>query len=278
MVTDVEDIVDFLGGEYIGENKRITGIESFDDAEENQLTYLKTGYLNNPEEEIIESSAGAVVCPDELSIRQRGGSVVIPSSTPRRDFILASGEFFSRETRETVIHPTAVIEHGATIGDGCVIGPNVYIGDSVTVEEQCEIHAGTSIGRVGMGHVRDDDGRLVNQIHKGDVVIESDVTLGGNCVIDRAVFETTRVGAGTKIHNLTHIAHNVEIGCDTWITQLCSFAGSVSIGERVDIHPGAAIGRKVNIGDDVEIGTNSTVLENVESGATVVGSPARRVD
>jgi len=44
------------------------------------------------------------------------------------------------------------------------------------------------------------------------VVIEDDVEIGANVTIDRATTGETRIGAGTKIDNLVHLAHNVQVG------------------------------------------------------------------
>ncbi|MHC4645770.1 MAG: hypothetical protein ACYTBJ_09705, partial [Planctomycetota bacterium] len=44
------------------------------------------------------------------------------------------------------------------------------------------------------------------------VVIDDGAETGANCCIDRAKFGNTIIGAGTKIDNLAHIAHNVVIG------------------------------------------------------------------
>ena len=40
--------------------------------------------------------------------------------------------------------------------------------------------------------------------------IEDDVEIGANTTIDRGSIDDTVIGAGTKIDNLVHIAHNVR--------------------------------------------------------------------
>ena len=50
-----------------------------------------------------------------------------------------------------------------------------------------------------------------------------------------------------------------------------------TIGDRVFIGTGAKILGPITIGDDVRIGANSVVIDDVPSGATVVGAPARIV-
>ena len=48
--------------------------------------------------------------------------------------------------------------------------------------------------------------------HSGRLEVENDVEVGANSTIDRATFETTRIGEGTKIDNLVMIGHNNQIG------------------------------------------------------------------
>lgn len=49
------------------------------------------------------------------------------------------------------------------------------------------------------------------------------------------------------------------------------------IGDRVFIGTGAKVLGPITIGDDVRIGANAVVIDDVPSGATVVGAPARIV-
>ena len=46
----------------------------------------------------------------------------------------------------------------------------------------------------------------------GNVVIEDNVEIGAGCTIDRGVTAETRIGAGTKMDNQVHIAHDVVVG------------------------------------------------------------------
>jgi serine O-acetyltransferase len=49
------------------------------------------------------------------------------------------------------------------------------------------------------------------------------------------------------------------------------------VGDRVYIGTGAKVLGMITVGDDVRIGANSVVIDDVPSGATVVGAPARVV-
>src|SRR4029077_7119185 len=106
-------------------------------------------------------------------------------------------------------------------------------------------------------------------------VIENEVEIGANCAIDRATTGETRVGAGTKIDNLVHIAHNVQIGPNCLITGQVGIAGSTKVGKNVMFGGQAGIVGHVTIGDGAIIAAQSGVMSDVEPGAILFGSPAR---
>jgi len=76
--------------------------------------------------------------------------------------------------------------------------------------------------------------------------------------------QNSRVGAGTVIHS------NVCLGGRNG-------KGGPNVGKRCVLGTGAVILGEITIGDDVNVGANSVVLEDVPSGCTVVGAPARIV-
>ncbi len=85
--------------------------------------------------------------------------------------------------------------------------------------------------------------------HPNGIVIHPNVIIGPNCLI----FQQVTLGAGGPLP-----------GCPT-------------LGGHVDVGAGARILGGVMIGDHAKIGANAVVLENVPSGATAVGVPARIV-
>jgi len=91
-------------------------------------------------------------------------------------------------------------------------------------------------------------------IPHGHVVIDSVVKIGRDCVINPWV----TIG----------LSGSRRWGFDK--------RGPI-IGERVHIGTGAKVLGPITIGDDVRIGANAVVINDVPSGATVVGAPARVV-
>ena len=65
------------------------------------------------------------------------------------------------------------------------------------------------------------------------------------------------------------------IGVNCLIFQQVTIVGGVKIGGHVDIGAGAKIIRPVTIGDNAQIGANAVVLNDVPSGATAIGIPAK---
>jgi UDP-3-O-[3-hydroxymyristoyl] glucosamine N-acyltransferase len=162
------------------------------------------------------------------------------------------------------IHPSAVVADDASIapfvsvgervriGAGAIIEPNVTILRDCEVGDRVRIGAGTVIGCEGFGY--EHHGKRYRHIpHKGRVLIEDDVEIGANCTIARAKKEETRIGAGTKIDALVHIAHNVVIGRNCIIIAQVGIAGSARIGDNV------ILAGQVGIKDHVIVGDNSIV-------------------
>jgi UDP-3-O-[3-hydroxymyristoyl] glucosamine N-acyltransferase len=107
------------------------------------------------------------------------------------------------------------------------------------------------------------------------VVIGDNVDIGANTCIDRGSYRDTVIGDGSKIDNLCHIAHNVQIGRDCLIIALSMVAGSVVIGDRSYVAPCSAIREHRTVGEDVFIGLGSVVVSDLESGSSAFGVPAR---
>lgn len=265
------EIADFLDLDHGGEVVAVSDVGSIESAGANSLTFC----VYEDDSYIKESNAGVIICPPRIGdVSQK---TLLYSPQPRLDFVLAVNEFFMEWPDQTEIHSTAVISEDAKVGDQCIIGPNVYIGPHVRIGNRCKIQAGTSIGGEGFGFFPDDDGILHKQIHKGMVIIDDNVEIGSNCSIDRAVFDETVIGSGTKMDNLIHIAHNTKIGENVWIADMVGIQGSVNVENRVRIHPNASIADHTNVGEDAEIAMNAAVIDDVAAQDTVAGVPAKSI-
>ncbi|WP_144905682.1 DapH/DapD/GlmU-related protein [Halobellus captivus] len=261
-------IADFLDAEVTGPETTVTGVDALDGAGADDLAFCT---YDDPEH-VRTSDAGIVICsPTVGSLPER---TLIHAERPKAALVRVDDEFFRPGVAETVVHPTAVVEDGATIGERCRIGAHAYVASCVTIGDDCRVGQGTALGGIGFGFARMDDGELRRQRHTGRVVIENDVEIGANSSIDRAVFDETIVRRGTKLSGNVHLAHQAELGEDTTVAYGSGFSGGVRVGDRVTVHPHVSVATDVVIGDDAEIGMNAAVLDDVTAETTVVGSPA----
>jgi len=170
----------------------------------------------------------------------------------------------ARIGRETAIMAGTVVEQGATIGDRSVIHPNVTIGYDCEIGNEVIIQSGAVVGTEGYGFAQDEKGRSYRIPQLGRVVIEDRVSIGSGCCIDRATYAATRIGAGTKLDNLCHIAHNVEIGRDCLLTAGFVVAGSTRIGDRVMASGQCGVLDHLEICSDVVLLHRAGVIKSID--------------
>jgi UDP-3-O-[3-hydroxymyristoyl] glucosamine N-acyltransferase len=193
---------------------------------------------------------------------------------------------------DVTLGPHVTLMDGARVGDGSVLHANVYVGFDAVVGAACRLHPGVSVlDRVSLGDrvtvhpgaVIGADGfgyETVDGVHEkiphlGTVTVEDDVEIGANVTIDRARFDRTVIGRGTKIDNLVHVAHNVKIGPHCLLVAQTGLAGSVHVGRGVILAGQSGVERHVRIGDGARVAGKAGVTRDVPEGATVGGFPAR---
>ena len=174
----------------------------------------------------------------------------------------------------TVIYGGCYIGSFATVGEDCLIYPNVTIRERVEIGSRVIIHSGTVIGSDGFGFA------TVRGVQKkipqiGTVVIEDDVEIGANVTIDRARFDKTVIGKGTKIDNLVQIAHNVIIGKNCIIVAQAGISGSTTIGKGVILAGQAGLVGHITVGDGAIVAAQAGVTKSVSRGTKVSGYPAK---
>ena len=140
--------------------------------------------------------------------------------------------------------------------------------------DNCIIQSGARIGGTGFGFEMKTKQKIY---HSGDVLIGKDTSIGSNTTIDRAVFDTTRIGEFSNIDNLVQIAHNVIIGNYAVIAAQVGVAGSTIIGKNVTIGGQAGISGHLIIGDNVTIAAKSGVTKNIVDNKIVAGFPAKDI-
>lgn len=192
--------------------------------------------------------------------------------------------------RDVTVGPLAVIEAGARVGDRsrvgaqCYIGRGAVLGEDVLLHPHVTIHEGVELGKrviIHSGAVLGADGfkyeviggRLRKIPQVGTVMIEDDVEIGANATIDRASLTETRVGARTKMDNLSHLAHNVSVGSDCLIIAQVGVAGSTRIGRGCILAGQVGVADNVTITDGVRLGAQSGVKDSILEPGDYLGSP-----
>jgi UDP-3-O-[3-hydroxymyristoyl] glucosamine N-acyltransferase len=159
------------------------------------------------------------------------------------------------------------------LGEDSLLFPGVVIYPGCLIGSRVRIHAGSVIGADGYGYVFDQSfHRKILQV--GKVVIGDDVEIGANASLDRAALSVTTIGAGTKIDNLVHIAHNVSIGRHCLIMGQVGFAGSTTVGDYAVVASQSGIAGHLSIGRQATIGAKSGVMRDVPDQGVVLGIPA----
>lgn len=174
----------------------------------------------------------------------------------------------------TVVYAGCFIGHHSKVGSDSIIYPNVSIRERISIGNRVIIHSGTVIGSDGFGFAK-----IRGSHHKipqiGTVVIEDNVEIGANVTIDRARFDKTFIGRGTKIDNLVQIAHNVIIGEDSIIVAQAGISGSTTIGKNVTLAGQAGLVGHITVGDGATAAAQAGVTKSIPANTLVSGYPAK---
>lgn len=188
------------------------------------------------------------------------------------------------------------IAEGARIGTDALILQGAKIGARVVIGDRFICQPGAVIGADGFSFVTPEKSGIEEirqtlgtraeiraqswvRIHSlGSVTIGDDVEMGANSCIDRGTIRDTTVGNGTKIDNLVHLGHNVQVGQDCLLCGQVGVAGSVRIGDRVVLAGQVGVSDNIFIGDDVIAGGGTKILSNAPAGRVLLGYPAIKMD
>tara|TARA_B100001989_G_C24523053_1_gene457004 strand:+ start:285 stop:1268 length:984 start_codon:yes stop_codon:yes gene_type:complete len=177
-----------------------------------------------------------------------------------------------------IIGKNSIIKDGAVINNNCVLGENTLIEENAVISnsiigDNVRIGRNTSIGQPGFGFAINNIANF-NIYHLGRVILQSNVSIGANCCIDRGSFGDTIVGENTYFDNLCHLAHNVVVGNNCVFAAMAGIAGSTKIGNSVMAGGQVGISGHLSIGNNVQIAAKSAVLKNIGNNCAVMGNPA----
>jgi len=174
------------------------------------------------------------------------------------------------------IHPTAVIEDGATIGNNVTIGPFVtissttIIGDNNIIDAHANISGRTTIGtgnhifsHAVVGSIPQDlkfngeDVELVigdnNKIR--EFTLLNPGTIGGGSI--------TKIGNNNLLMGYVHLGHDVIMGNNCILANGATLAGHVELGNNVVIGGLTPIHQFVKIGDFAMIAGASALSQDI---------------
>jgi UDP-3-O-[3-hydroxymyristoyl] glucosamine N-acyltransferase len=203
------------------------------------------------------------------------GVVIGPGARIASHVSVAEG---ARIGAEALILQGARIGARVTIGDRFICQPGAVIGADgfsfVTPEKSGVEEIRETLGsRAG---IRDQSWTRIHSL--GAVTLGNDVEIGANVCIDRGTIRDTVIGAGTKLDNLVHIGHNVQIGRDCLLCGQVGIAGSARIGDRVVMGGQCGVNDNIFVGDDVICGGATKIFTNAPAGRVLLGYPAVKME
>lgn len=312
-------VAEFVGGRVIGDDRTpLTGISSIESSTPGDLVFVEDAKNLRAAFESRASAVIAPEVPaGESTAKKTAAKAILVAAQPRLAFARAAQLLCPAADRRpgidpsAIVHSSAVLHENVTVEERVVIGeyaeigentciraasvigvnvkigrdcrlyPNVTIYPGVRIGDRVIIHAGAVLGSDGFGYVRDEKtGRYEKFPQVGQLEIEDDVEIGANSTIDRGALDVTRIGRGTKIDNLVHIAHNCQIGEDVVIAAQTGLSGSIVIEKNAVLGGQVGIGEHARIGEGVLLGGQGGVLPNKVlrgKGVAFWGTPAQPV-
>jgi UDP-3-O-[3-hydroxymyristoyl] glucosamine N-acyltransferase len=302
-----KQIADLLQGQIEGNpNVEISKLSKIEEGEQGSISFLANPLYT---QYLYTSKASLLIVSKELVLTAPVSATLIRVASPENAFAkllemynqvklnkvgISKQAFISESAKVgTTIYAGefAVVAENAQIGNNVKIYPQVYIGDNViigdnttlfsgvkiysdcVVGKNCIIHSGAVIGSDGFRFAPQNDHKKVPQI--GNVILEDDVEIGANCAIDRATLGSTILRKGVKFDNLVHIAHNVEIGENSYIAAANVIAGSTKIGKNCMFSGQVGLVGHLQVADNTTLGAQAGLSKSITTpGQSWLGSPA----
>jgi UDP-N-acetylglucosamine acyltransferase len=156
------------------------------------------------------------------------------------------------------IHPTAIVEPGATLGEGCVIHAGAIIRSSAVLGDRVIVHPYAVISGDP-------------QVLRFDTSIPSGATIGSGTIIhefatvNRAMHkgQNTVVGANCLLMACSHVAHDALVGDNVVIANAVLIAGHVLIESNTVLGGGSAYHQNTRIGEGAIIGGLSRITKDI---------------
>ena len=295
----LSEIAEFLSLDYRGDDIEISALNSLSRANFTELSYCD-GEKNI--KELSNTGAAAVLISKEFENLVPSDTKALLCQNPHLSFAFLSKLFAkplfceSKHKSQNIaksakIMPNVYLGNNITIGENVVIMAGAFIGDNVSIGDESVIHpnvviyndskigkkchllANCVIGSDGFGYAHNKNGEHFKIYHNGNVILEDFVEIGACTTIDRAVFDSTIIKAGSKIDNLVQVGHNCEIGQNCIIVAQSGISGSTYLGKNVVMGGQSATSGHLKIGDFSTIAARGGVSKNLEGGRIYGGFP-----
>ena len=156
------------------------------------------------------------------------------------------------------IHPTAIVEDGATLGDGCVIHAGAIVRSSAILAERVAVHPYAVISGDP-------------QVLRFDTATPSGATIGSGTIIhefatvNRAMKAgcMTVVGANCLLMACSHVAHDAVVGDNVVIANAVLIAGHVHVANHAILGGGSAYHQFTRIGEGAIVGGLSRITRDI---------------
>lgn len=289
-------------------SKEISDIARLDNATQSDITFFHNSKYTD---DLSKTKAFACVISKDHQNLVPSGTIAVVVDEPYLALAYLLKEFYSVKDQvfeKTFISPKANVSKDATIEDGCYIsdfvsiadgaliksgtfigsnstilsgveiGENSHIESNVTIGfaiigRSAYIKAGARIGQQGFGFHAGKTG-ITDILQIGRVIIGDNTQIGANCTIDRGSMSDTKIGSHSRIDDMVHIAHNVEIGDYCIIAAQTGIAGSTKVGNACVFGGQVGIAGHINIGNKVIAAAKSGIMKNTDDGSKIAGIPA----
>ncbi|MBU0672760.1 MAG: UDP-3-O-(3-hydroxymyristoyl)glucosamine N-acyltransferase [Candidatus Margulisbacteria bacterium] len=283
----LSELAKAVSGQVVGDGEvEIKGVSPIEEAKGGDLVFvLDKKFLASA----LRSKASALLVSSQVVV---SGKPALLADDPRGAMAKTLPFFAPKQARPKGIHETAIVpssckigkdvsigayvvlEENVSIGANTLIYPQVWIGANCQIGQRAILHSGCRVGVDGYGYVQE-KGKHIKIPQIGNVIIGDDVEIYANVCVSRATLGSTIIGSGTKIDNLSHVAHNCKIGKDCAIVSLVGFAGSVTLGDHVFVAGQAGFNGHITIGENSVVMARTGVTKDVPANSLVSGFPAQ---
>ena len=295
-----------LGGAAASKDITISDAAPLTRSTKGDLSYY--GGRANKDDLVGAVAAACLTLEKDADAVRDAGIIPIISKFPRADFASIIERLYTRisftagaplidpsakVSSTAQIMPGAVIGKNAQIDDHVIIGPNAVIGPGVIIGENsrvdsnanivcaiigknCKIHSSACIGGDGFGVAPSATGAM-DIPHVGRTLIADNVSIGYGTMVDRGMLGDTIIGKGTKIDNLSQIAHNTVIGENCMIAGHAGISGSVTVKDNVLMGGRVGIADHLTIGRGARLAASTALMHDVPDGETWSGYPAKPI-